>query len=332
MQYVLGIDSGGTKYLVYAMTTDGAVLGKHQGPTCAHYQLGEEGARLRIIKQLNACLQSFGGNPQDCRAIVCGTTGYDSDEDGEILARIYESLPGYTCPACCMNDVELAHYTVTGGRGILVLAGTGSIAFGRNQQGEERRAGGWPIGIMGEEGSGRYIDAKALRHYARVLDGCAPHTPIIDAIQKAIGSDTRKGLMDYAMAMAQPSGVSPNLGPAVCAAAQGGDVFAQELLRDAGRQVYGLAEEIIRVLHMEHDREIPVGIWGGLLTHSSIMQEELAYRLALHYPQARILRPSCDAAQGAAELAVRWHRQGGDCRALLCQASDDRSGGLPEEG
>lgn len=322
MQYVLGIDGGGTKFLVRAMATDGAVLGEHQGPTCAHYQLGETAARERILEQLNACLASFGGDPSDCRAIVCGTTGYDSEEDGEILARIYASLPGYACPVCCMNDVELAHYTVTGGCGILVLAGTGSIAFGRNSQGEERRVGGWPIGIMGEEGSGRYIDAKTLRHYARVLDGCAPHTPIVDAVRRVIGSDTRKGLMEYAMAMAQPLGPVPNLGPAVCAAAAEGDVFAQELLRDAGRQVFRLAQETICALRMEHDPQLPVGIWGGLLTHSAVMQEELAYRLALHYPQSQILRPTCDAAQGAVELALRWHRQGGDCKRLMKSRQD----------
>lgn len=325
MQYVLGIDSGGTKYLVRAAATDGTVLGEYRGTTCSHYQLEVEEAQRRIDAHLTACLETFGGRREDCVRLVCGTTGYDSPEDGEILQALYHRLPGFSCPICCMNDVELAHYITTGGYGILVLGGTGSIAFGRNAQGEERRVGGWTKSIMGEEGSGRYVDAWALHHYSRYLDGCRPHSPLIDHIQQTIGSSTRKGLMDYSMAMMKPPWASPNLGPAVNQAAENGDPYAQEILRSAGEWMFKLAEETLLALGMEKDASIPVGIWGGLLLASPRMQAELRRLLSLRYPQAKLVRPVCDAAQGAVELALRWLKAGGDdCKGLLQEGRADQ--------
>ena len=170
--YVLGIDSGGTKYLVRAAGPDGTVLGEYRGPGCSHYECPEAEAARRIQENLAGCLAGFGGRPQDCLGIVCGTTGYDSPEDGVILQRIYEGLQGFSCPVRCMNDVELAFHVACGRTGVLILSGTGSNCYGVNRQGRALRVGGWPSSIFGDEGSGRYIDTLAMRHYSRWMDGC----------------------------------------------------------------------------------------------------------------------------------------------------------------
>ena len=62
----------------------------------------------QIVNQsLDACLAQFGGRREDCRYLVVGTTGLDSDQDGEYLRNLYGQIPGLNCPQCIMNDAEL---------------------------------------------------------------------------------------------------------------------------------------------------------------------------------------------------------------------------------
>lgn len=312
--YVLGVDSGGTKYLVRAAALDGTILGEYKGGTCSHYHLGEESAAQQILQCLEGCLQTFGGIPQDCACIVVGTTGYDSPEDGEILTRIYTSLPGFDCPAYCMNDVELAHYTVTGGVGVLTLAGTGSIVFGRGADGAECRVGGWMKSIFGDEGSGRWLDSRALHHYSRWMDGCRPDSALIRTIEARIGAG-RKALMDYSQMMAEPPWPNPNLSYELEQAAEQGDEYAQKILREAAACLFDMTDEAIRLLDLGPC--FPAGIWGGVLLNCSHVQAEFRRLLQEKYPRATLVTPTTDAAQGAVEIALRWQAAGGDCRDIL---------------
>ena len=302
--YVLGVDSGGTKYLVRAAALDGTVLAEYRGPSCSHYRFPFEEASRRITENLSACLARFGGRPQDCRAIVCGTTGYDSPEDGEILQRLYEGLPGFSCPIVCMNDVELAFRVACGRTGVIILSGTGSICYGKNQAGESLRVGGWPCAIFGDEGSGRYIDALALRHYSRWMDGCRPDSAFLRGIREKTGVTTRKELMDFAMRMAAEACDPPGLGGIVSQAAESGDADARAILLDAAQCLFHLTREAIRKLRLDQADRLPVGVWGSVLMNSVIVREELFRLLRADYPRLVPCIPDKDAAQGAVEIAL----------------------------
>ena len=302
--YVLGADSGGTKYLVRAAALDGTVLAEYRGQSCSHYRFPFEEASRRISENLTACLARFGGRPEDCRAIVCGTTGYDSPEDGEILQRLYSGLEGFSCPVSCMNDVELAFRVACGRTGVIILAGTGSICFGANEAGETLRVGGWPCGIFGDEGSGRYIDALALRHYSRWMDGCREDSPFLRDIRKKTGITSRKELMDLAVQIAADACDLPGLGAIVTRSAEAGDPYAEAILKDAARCLYELTREAVRKLGLDRADRLPVGVWGSVLMNSLPVREELFRLLRQEYPQLIPRIPEKDAAQGAVEIAL----------------------------
>ena len=304
MRYVLGIDSGGTKYLVRAARLDGTLLGMFTGPTCNHYYLSRMQTLERIAQNIDACLAEFGGKREDCAYLMCGTTGYDSQEDGEIIQSIYHSLPGFNCPIRCINDAELAHYTATGGEGVLLIAGTGSIAFGRNSAGKTIRVGGWFSSIMGDEGSGRYVDAWALHHYSRWLDGCRPRTLLVEKISAELKIKTRKALMDYSAQMATPPWPSPKLGRIVNEAAEQEDEYARKILKRAGSWNFRLADEAIRALAFDQEASFVVGVWGSTIIEGKFQRKEMARLLAAAYPQARLCVPEHDAAEGAIQLAL----------------------------
>ena len=141
MDYVLGIDSGGTKFLVKAVGMDGRELAEYEGHPAGLYRFSRNEAVRTIQDNLEMCIGQAGLTKADCRAIVCGTTGIDSEEDRQEVEEIYRLLPGFSCPALCVNDAEVALYAVTGGTGVVVISGTGSIAFGRNSSGRTGRCG-----------------------------------------------------------------------------------------------------------------------------------------------------------------------------------------------
>ena len=304
MRYVLGIDSGGTKVHVRASALDGTPLGSYIGAPCRHYGRPLEETRALIGANIDGCLATFGGKREDCAYIMCGAAGFDSEEDGIILHELYRSLDEFTCPVTVVNDAELAHYTVTGGVGVLVIAGTGGIAFGRSAAGETARVGGWFPCINSDEGSGTYVDSWALHHLSRYLDGMRPHSEFLQALMDGTNIHSRKELMDHCAKMASPPWETPGVGHIVDASARKGDPYAVAILRHAGAWNFKLADELIRALGLDRESEITVGIWGSAILKSDIQRAEMERLLLERYPQARLKGPERDAAEGAAQWAI----------------------------
>jgi N-acetylglucosamine kinase-like BadF-type ATPase len=303
VKYVIGIDSGGTKYRVLASSLEGKKLGGYEGSAGTHYALTREELLRRVNKNLDSCLAVFGGEREDCAYLVCGTTGLDSEEDGLFLNEFYGSLEGFNCPVLCINDAELAHYTVIGGAGVLVISGTGSIAFGRNRKGETARAGGWLFSIMGDEGSGSWVSRQALRQLGRWFDGAVPNGLLFRLIRESLKIATRKDLMDYSAKILRPP-QSPQLGHLVDRAAAEGDAIAIGIAEAAAGETFGLVRDAVSTLGMEGDAELKIGLWGSNILNSPLHQGAFKKLAATRYPQAEILTPKRGAAEGAVEMAL----------------------------
>ena len=299
MRYVLGMDSGGTKYLVRAADLTGRLLGMDEGPAANHYMQPYEEVASLINAAIDRCIAQFGGKREDCAYILSGFTGCDSEEDHALLVGLYSSLPGFRCPVHCVNDAELAHYTATGGEGLLLVAGTGSIAFGRNAAGETRRVGGWPLIVMGEEGSGRFVDAWAMHEYTRYLDGVRPKTPMMEAIGRATGVYTAKAMMDYGMAMFGPPYPTPRLGAIVNEAALAGDPCACGILQRAAEGNFDLLQELAKALGYGEKDAFTIGLWGSTIVKGAYQRQTLTERLKAAYPNAQVIIAKRDAAHGA---------------------------------
>ena len=302
MKYVLGVDSGGTKYLVRAADLEGNLIGMDEGPSTYHYMKPYDEVVRLIEESIARCIAQFDGRREDCTYILCGSTGCDSEEDHALLTGIYENLPGFFCPVHVVNDAELAHYTATGGEGLLLIAGTGSIAFGRNAVGKTHRVGGWPLVVMGDEGSGRFVDAWAMHEYSRYLDGVRPKTPMMEAIGRVTGVHTAKEMMEYGMAMFGPPYPTPRLGAIVNEAAQEGDRVACRILERAAEGNFDLLREVAGALGYTAEDEFAIGLWGSTVIKGLYQRMLLTEMVQETYPNASIVIAKIDAAQGA----VRW--------------------------
>ena len=290
MDYVLGIDSGGTNYRVEAQDTDGHQLGYYVGQPVNHYNFAKEEWQNRINENIDACLAQFGGQRSKVKALVCGTTGIDSDADEVMLNAFYRSLPGFACPMQVVNDAELAHYTVTGGTGVLVISGTGSIAYGRSRDGRTCRTGGWMFTIEGDEGSGTWVSRMALRQVGRYLEGAAPESPLTRAVCATLSIHTRDDLNSVALAGGQAPWGMPHLGKLVNESAEEGDVAAVKILQQAA----GL------IRHLRADLCDPPGLGQAL-------GDDAGQRGHVHVAAKVVI---LDRRDGAGETMRRFHKAG----------------------
>ena len=305
MKYVIGIDSGGTNFRVEACDLTGKQLAFYIGVPANHYYVDEEELSRRVNANIDACLALFGGKREDAAYLICGTTGLDSPEDEALLNRFYGSLPGFHCPVKVINDAELAHYTVTGGFGVLVISGTGSIAFGRNKAGQTCRSGGWLFTIQGDEGSGTWISRMALRYVGRWLDGAVPESPLVTMVCEHLHIKDRNDLNTIAARSGTPPWYTPPLADIVNKAADAGDAAAADILQQAADLVAQLVEDTAAALDMPRtEPNFIIGVWGSAILKSPRMLKTFRARLARTCPQAEIRLPQRSATEGAVAMAL----------------------------
>jgi N-acetylglucosamine kinase-like BadF-type ATPase len=184
------------------------------------------------------------------------------------------------------------------GPGILLIAGTGSIAWARTPEGEIGRAGGWGQ-HLGDEGGGYAIGLGALRMVVRAEDGREAATVMRDDVLRALALDDPIDLIPWA-ASASKAEVA-GLVPVVVRAAASGDPAASQLMDEAARE---LARHVTAILERMGPWPAPpqLFLWGGLVDEEGPLRGRLERELAPHGVQLR--RGQIDPAMGAAKLAL----------------------------
>lgn len=303
MKYILGIDSGGTKYLVRACTPEGGVVAEYVGPPAPHYRLEREEVIKRVNANIDACLAKFGGSRKECVYLVCGTTGLDTDRDQQAVDDIYKGLSGFVCPVLCVNDAQVAQFAVTGGVGAVVIAGTGSIAFGCNEKGQTARCGGWPPCIFGDEGSGSWISMRALNHLSLLMDGRARPSILSRMLNEGLHLERKEVLIGVCIDIEHMCWKNPGLARVVDQAAEQGDPYAVEILKEAARHTFSLGDAVVQQLHFAERPVFRVGAWGSAIVKSKLHFQFFQELFTEKYDNVEVLIAREDAAMGACRIA-----------------------------
>jgi glucosamine kinase len=291
---LIGADVGGTKTAV-AVSQDGKVLGRADGPGAAlrpGRALVSASTIADVVRQALAGAGLLSGD-----VLVVGAAGAGREPERDELRK---ALRGENVAATVIvtTDIDIALTAAfADGPGIVVSAGTGSVAVGRDGSGKQYRIGGYGW-QMGDEGSGYAIGRAALGAVSRAIDGRSPKTALSDRLLKATRSDNYEDLVRWA-AGASPAEVAA-LAPHVLAVAASGDTLAQGIADYAARELSQLA--ICLVPMMSITPPIPVAATGGLLGADQPLRRALVAKLA----QESALKPSeapVDAVAGALRLA-----------------------------
>jgi N-acetylglucosamine kinase-like BadF-type ATPase len=301
--YVLGIDAGGTKTLAYLAGEDGAVLGEGRGGGANLQAQGE----LDVEKVLHGVIEAaLGDRAIGVDAVCLGMAGVDRAEDRATMLGILRRL-GFRRRALVVNDALVALVAGVGeAPGVVVVSGTGAIAYGVNPAGYAARAGGWGY-VIGDEGSSYWIGRQALAAVVRDADGRGPQTrlsalalehygvPHVPALVRAV-YDT--GLRKQAIA---------GLGPIVDRARAEGDIVASDILRLASEELVRAASSVIERLEMRGD-VFRIVLAGGTFGAIPWLADDVARRLADVAPRATATLLEVEPARGAVQLALRAAR------------------------
>jgi glucosamine kinase len=188
------------------------------------------------------------------------------------------------------------------GPGVLLIAGTGSVAFGRGPDGAFQRCGGWGP-VIGDEGSGAWIGRRAVNVAAASADGREPETALVDALLTAIEADDPAAMIPWA-ARATPAQFA-ELAPVVLRVAANGDLRANTLLAMAVEELVLHVRTLARALFVDERAAVPLALSGGLLGPRAPLRKRVEQRLRAAVPGAQLRTDEVQPARGAVRHALR---------------------------
>ncbi len=298
---LLGIDCGGSHTAVAVGDRRGRVLSRAEGPGSAMRPGGAERSAAVILEVARRAATEAQVSLPATLALV-GAAGAGRPPEQEALA-VAITAAGVAERADVRGDTEIALAAAFGdGPGILLNAGTGSIAHARGADGQLYRAGGhgWQLG---DEGGGYWLGRRALAAAARAHDGLEESSTLLERLLVALALETFDDLIRWT-ATATPEQVAA-LAPHVLNAAREGEIVAQQIVEEAAAELSQLVRVLLR--HFPNHTAIKMATVGGLLRAGSPLLIALRADLATDLPRARISEGGgqVDAPAGALRLAAK---------------------------
>ncbi len=297
-RYFLGVDGGATKTLAVIVDADGRERGRGVAGSGNQAAVGLDRA-VASIQDAVAIAARQAGCDGVFRAAWMGLAGVDRPGDRD---RLLPHLNALADVVRLTNDAELALTGLDDAVGVAVIAGTGSIALGRDVTGRTARSGGWGH-IIGDEGSGYELGRRALKAAARASDGRGSQTTLLSAIM----AEWRLSRPDAMIDRVYPDGDKgeiARLSALVFAAARDGDVVARRIVRDAATEL-ALAALAVGAMLDFPDSKLPIALAGGMLIHEADFRGMLLRRLRRRRPigqVALVAEPALSAARAATQL------------------------------
>ena len=296
MGIYLGIDGGGSK-TACVVADDAMVLGMATAGGSNIVRLGEFVARTNLHAAIEKACAHAHIRPPDIDVAVIGVAGAATvPEHAAAIRRILDEIGIHDAEVVGDNVIAM-EAAFAGLPGVVVISGTGSIASGRNQRGETARAGGYGFAIS-DEGSGHWIGRGIVAAALRAFD--AGDTDLLDAICTAwqvssIDELVRKG-------NSEPHPDFSELFPMTVDLATHSHAIAASVLREAGRELAGLAAAVIRKLWQEH-KPVRVALGGGVFANSPQVRKSFYLCLREIHPAAAVNFQIIEPVAGALWLA-----------------------------
>jgi len=297
--HVLGIDAGGTKTVCLLANERGEVLSQARASGANLQVMGEFGVEKILYRVME---DTLGGRDIRLDAICLGIAGVDRPRDAQTINGIMRRISQKT-PTLVVNDALVALVAGAGDQaGVVIVAGTGSIAYGRDSKGRAARAGGWGY-LLGDEGGGFWIGRAALSAVVRQFDHRGPATLLTDLVLQQMQLSTPaevihviydRGLQRHAIA---------GLAGLVQRAMADGDAVAAEILDRASGELAGAAASVVTRLAMRGD-VFPTVLAGGMFKAIPSLVSNVRSRLAEVAPRSEVKALEIEPAHGAVTLAL----------------------------
>jgi N-acetylglucosamine kinase-like BadF-type ATPase len=303
--HVLGIDAGGTKTVCLLADEQGRILSESRDGGANLHASGERNVE-QVLQRVMA--RAIGGHRITPAAICLGIAGVDRGDEATTVRAIMRRI-GHRSRTVVVNDALIALVAGVGDApGIVIIAGTGSIAYGRNARDEAARAGGWGH-IIGDEGSGYWIGREALAAVMREVDGRGPATRLTADVLAYFGVADTSHLPRIVYDREVPRMSVAAIGPIVQRASEQGDAVATRILERAAEELVLAARSVAARLEMRGDA-FPFILAGGVFPVVPWLGYEVARRLVEVAPRSQVRLLEQEPAHGAVLLALAEARGG----------------------
>lgn len=296
MTYYLGIDGGGTRTTACIVDESGIELGRGSGGPCNIISFPDDTLRSSISDATANALVTAGLPADTTFAAACaGVAGFTSKKRRAAFQAIFtESIPAATHQV--QPDFTIAWWGATGGEpGIVCIAGTGAVVYGRNAAGESSRADGRGF-LLGDRGSGFDLGRMALIEAMRDLESGAAMRPITISVMSHADARDADDLVQWTHVNFEPARIA-GLAEVIGECASEGDQDAITLIQQCGTRLRQSVETVFESLRLPSDA--PVYPLGGLWKLGKTLRESFGIA------GLNVKDPKHDSAYGAALLAMR---------------------------
>jgi N-acetylglucosamine kinase-like BadF-type ATPase len=301
--YVLGIDGGGTKTAVCVADLQGKVL--HTFKTGAININGEsvESAKENLVSILSEAGMRFGGL-DSCISMCIGAAGISNLEMRHLMENALREA-GYSGRLLITGDYQTSLYGALGiPAGVILIAGTGSICYGRNIEGKEHRSGGFGY-LIDDEGSGYAIGRDMLASVVRAYDGRREKTALAPMVLKHLGVTTIEEIIKFVYRKGANKREIAALAPILTTAYAAGDRAAAEIVEKSCNELFQLVYPVVERLRLD---SCSLAMSGSILQKDKNICSGFTARVASKYPGIKCTTPENDAAYGAMLMALDLYK------------------------
>lgn len=299
MRFAAGMDGGGTKTAVVVADERGReVLRFSAGPL--NYNGQDEDSIARNVQDIVGKIAGACGGLTQCAELCIGTAGVSNPAVAERLGELVRSC-GYAGGLRVIGDHETALYGAHDRPdGIILIAGTGSICYGRDASGREHRTGGFGY-LIDDEGSGYSIGRDLLAAAVRVHDGRIERTVIAEMVYERLGVKTVREIVGFVYDRGTNKKDIAAIAPLLAEACAAGDRVGLDI---ASRNASALLELVVPVAERLAMQEGALAMAGSVLLKNAYVRSAFEAELGRRYPGMTCIAAKHDAAYGAVRMAL----------------------------
>ena len=317
MNYFLGLDGGGSHTRAILVDEHLERMGRSEAGPSNYLRVGIVAATRALTDAVLNALKEGGRSVDEIAWTYCGIAGSDHPVHRDVLIKAMTGIfpdGNFTVD----TDARIALEGAVGpGPGIVVISGTGSVAFGKNAAGEESRAGGWGP-TLGDEGSGYAIARAGMTAIVRAADGRGPRTTMTDVLCRLYKICSAADLRYVIYSEESDASRIAKLNRVVVEAAREGDELASAILEEAGSELALSVLAVARSLEMTAE-PFRVSYTGGAFEAGELLLEPFRRTLLERLPACQVAPPLSEPVMGAAQLAIQTWEQGGRARSRVAE-------------
>ncbi len=265
--FYIGIEGGGTKSSAVMISNAGEILKRETAGPLNFQVLKSSLYCERLVKICESLITECDIRENSIRAVTVASAGISGELEKQKISTFWKNGK-YSFPVFPVNDIEAAHYAFfSGGPGVLLNAGTGSIALAKNSRGEMVRCGGRGY-IVGDEGSGFAIGRDALSKVFRAYDGMGSCSGLTEIVLKHYSCKYLEDIISKVYSSGPVSANVASIAPEIFYHAENGNEDAESIVNKAINELNDLLESSISKSGKKKS-PVFIGLSGGLFSENS---------------------------------------------------------------